>query len=63
MWCVSHFAGFIEVGESVYKPAEYYDNNVVKVSNLLNQMIESKIEVFHIYPRRQRLLENLLRIK
>ena len=25
--CVTHFAGFKAVGESVEKPLEYYDNN------------------------------------
>lgn len=43
---VMHFAAFIEVGESVQKPAEYYDNNVVKVIRLLDQMVESKIKYF-----------------
>lgn len=43
---VMHFAAFIEVGESVKKPAEYYENNVVKVIELLNQMVESNIKYF-----------------
>lgn len=43
---VMHFAAFIEVGESVVKPAEYYNNNVVKVIELLNQMIESNVKYF-----------------
>lgn len=43
---VMHFAAFIEVGESVQKPSKYYDNNVVKVLRLLDQMIESKVKYF-----------------
>ena len=43
---VMHFAAFIEVGESVQKPSEYYDNNVAKVLKLLDQMIESKVNKF-----------------
>lgn len=43
---VMHFAAFIEVGESVLKPSEYYDNNVVKVIKLLDQMTESGIKYF-----------------
>lgn len=41
-----HFAAFIEVGESVEKPSEYYDNNVSKVIRLLDQMVESEIRNF-----------------
>lgn len=43
---VMHFAAFIEVGESVQKPSEYYDNNVVRVIRLLDQMVESNIKYF-----------------
>ncbi|MDO5088990.1 MAG: UDP-glucose 4-epimerase GalE [Leptotrichiaceae bacterium] len=43
---VMHFAAFIEVGESVLKPSEYYDNNVVKVIKLLDQMTESGVKYF-----------------
>ncbi|RRD40065.1 UDP-glucose 4-epimerase GalE [Leptotrichia sp. OH3620_COT-345] len=43
---VMHFAAFIEVGESVQKPSEYYDNNVVKVIKLLDQMVESGVKYF-----------------
>ncbi|ODN41758.1 UDP-glucose 4-epimerase GalE [Piscirickettsia litoralis] len=35
---VMHFAAFIQVGESVQKPAMYYDNNVVKTLSLLDTM-------------------------
>lgn len=43
---VMHFAAFIEVGESVVDPSKYYENNVEKVINLLNQMLESIIKYF-----------------
>lgn len=43
---VMHFAAFIEVGESVQKPSEYYDNNVVRVIRLLDQMVESNVKKF-----------------
>lgn len=43
---VMHFAAFIEVGESVIDPGKYYENNVAKVINLLNQMLESNIKYF-----------------
>lgn len=35
---VMHFASFIQVGESVQKPAMYYDNNVTNTLNLLDAM-------------------------
>ena len=34
---VMHFASFIEVGESIIKPAKYYFNNVTNTQNLLDQ--------------------------
>ena len=43
---VMHFAAFIEVGESVQEPAKYYENNVVKVTKLLDQMVESGVKNF-----------------
>lgn len=43
---VMHFAAFIEVGESVKNPAKYYQNNFVKVLNLLDSMVENKIKYF-----------------
>ena len=43
---VMHFAAFIEVGESVIDPGKYYENNVGKVINLLNQMVEYNIKNF-----------------
>ncbi len=33
--CVMHFAGLSQVGESVAKPALYFDNNVARGANLL----------------------------
>jgi len=35
---VIHFAGLKAVGESVAKPLEYYDNNVVGTVRLLQAM-------------------------
>ena len=43
---VMHFAAFIEVGESVVKPSEYYKNNVIDVVTLLDAMVESKVNYF-----------------
>lgn len=43
---VMHFAACIEVGESVENPSKYYHNNVAKVLNLLDAMVESKIKYF-----------------
>ncbi len=43
---VMHFAAFIEVGESVKDPAKYYRNNLVNVINLLDVMLEYKVEYF-----------------
>lgn len=40
---VMHFASFIEVGESVNKPAKYYRNNVVNTQNLLDAMVENGV--------------------
>ena len=36
--CVMHFAGFIQVGESVTKPLDYYRNNVAATITLLEVM-------------------------
>ncbi len=35
---VIHFAGFKAVGESVAKPLEYYENNLVSTLSLLRAM-------------------------
>ncbi|MCP1223740.1 UDP-glucose 4-epimerase GalE [Sebaldella sp. S0638] len=43
---VMHFAAFIEVGESVVSPAKYYNNNVSKVLELLDAMIECNVKYF-----------------
>ena len=43
---VMHFAAFIEVGESVIKPAKYYQNNVTHTQTLLDAMIRHNIEHF-----------------
>lgn len=43
---VMHFAAFIEVGESVIKPAMYYHNNVVNTQILLDAMVRHEIEHF-----------------
>lgn len=43
---VMHFASFIQVGESVQKPAMYYDNNVTNTLNLLDAMNTASIRHF-----------------
>ena len=40
---VMHFAAFIQVEESVHEPLKYYRNNTSNVMNLLEIMIENKI--------------------
>jgi UDP-glucose 4-epimerase len=41
---VIHFAGLIEVGESVENPQKYYINNIVGTLSLLDAMIKTKIK-------------------
>ncbi|MGG0175230.1 UDP-glucose 4-epimerase GalE [Gottfriedia acidiceleris] len=41
--CVMHFAAKLIVPESVEKPLEYYDNNVIGIKTLLDAMIENKV--------------------
>jgi UDP-glucose 4-epimerase len=41
-----HFASYIQVGESVIKPAMYYENNVVNTLNLLDVMVENNVKTF-----------------
>ncbi len=41
---VMHFAAFIEVGESVKRPADFYENNVVKTLKFLNFMMKKKVK-------------------
>lgn len=41
---VVHFAAFLEVGESVFKPLKYWKNNVYGTLNLLEAMKKAKVE-------------------
>ena len=43
---VMHFAGFIQVGESVEKPSMYYLNNVVNTHTLLDAMLRHEVKNF-----------------
>ena len=43
---VMHFAGFIQVGESVIKPSMYYHNNVVNTHTLIDAMLRHNIKNF-----------------
>jgi UDP-glucose 4-epimerase len=43
---VMHFASYIQVGESVKKPAMYYENNVNNTLNLLNVMVAHEVKHF-----------------
>ncbi|PWJ54520.1 UDP-glucose 4-epimerase [Dyadobacter jejuensis] len=43
---VIHFAAYKAVGESVQKPLEYYENNLVSLLNLLKVMQEYKVPKF-----------------
>ena len=43
---VMHFASYIQVGESVIKPAMYYENNVVSTLNLLNVIVKYDVKSF-----------------
>ena len=43
---VMHFAGFIQVGESVIKPSMYYHNNVVNTLTLLDAMLRFDVKNF-----------------
>jgi UDP-glucose 4-epimerase len=43
---VMHFAAFIEVGESVTKPAMYYQNNVSNTQILLDAMVRHDVKHF-----------------
>jgi UDP-glucose 4-epimerase len=44
--CVMHFGAFIEVGESVQMPLEYYRNNTAKTAELLLAMKEHGVDRF-----------------
>jgi UDP-glucose 4-epimerase len=43
---VMHFAAFCYVGESVTKPAKYYENNVAATIALLRTMVDEKVKNF-----------------
>jgi UDP-glucose 4-epimerase len=43
---VMHFAGFIQVGESVIKPSMYYHNNVLNTHTLLDAMLRHHVKNF-----------------
>jgi len=43
---VMHFAAFIEVGESVKRPKDFYENNVIKTLTLLDAMIRHRVKRF-----------------
>lgn len=43
---VMHFAAFINVGESVFSPLKYYENNVSKTIQLLQSMQEHHVKFF-----------------
>ena len=43
---VMHFASFIQVAESVQKPAKYYENNVTNTLNLLDAMRIAGVQRF-----------------
>ena len=43
---VMHFAAILSVGESVHKPAEYYDNNVGGALSVLNAMRDAGVARF-----------------
>ncbi len=43
---VINFASYIQVGESVEKPAMYYENNLTNTLNLLNAMVEHNVKAF-----------------
>ncbi|MHC5158076.1 MAG: UDP-glucose 4-epimerase GalE [Planctomycetota bacterium] len=43
---VMHFAAFIEVGESVQQPLQYYENNVSKTRTLLAAMEKAGVDKF-----------------
>jgi UDP-glucose 4-epimerase len=43
---VMHFAAFTEVGDSVFNPLKYYENNVVNTLKLLNAMQKHHVNIF-----------------
>lgn len=43
---VTHFAGFIEAGESMKFPSKFFNNNVINGLNLLDIMVENNVKKF-----------------
>lgn len=43
---VIHFAGYISVGESMQKPSIYFENNVIPSINILEKMIQNRVNNF-----------------
>lgn len=43
---MTHFASFIQVGESVREPAKYYANNLTNTLNLLDAMVAHGVKRF-----------------
>ncbi|MDZ7586606.1 MAG: NAD-dependent epimerase/dehydratase family protein, partial [Patescibacteria group bacterium] len=41
---VMHFAGFIEMGESMEQPAKYFDNNLVGSQHLIHTMVNTGVK-------------------
>jgi UDP-glucose 4-epimerase len=41
-----HFAAYIEVGESVKRPREYYQNNVIKAITCIETLLDAGVENF-----------------
>lgn len=41
---VIHFAGFIQVEESVKNPSKYYSNNIIRTLNLLDTMVKHNVK-------------------
>ncbi len=40
---IIHFAAFKAVGESVLKPLDYYENNIVSLTNILQEMVSKNV--------------------
>ncbi len=58
---VMHFAGFIQVGESVALPGKYYDNNVGNTIRLLEAMVRHNVQPF-IFSSTAAIFGNPLRV-
>jgi UDP-glucose-4-epimerase GalE len=46
IFAVMHFAAFLDVGESVQRPAKYYRNNVIGALNVLEAMAAAGVKYF-----------------